>query len=247
VIEKYGGASRDRTDDLIVANDGVLRRLRTQRGFRHESRSKTVQFQACRKSCLTAISGPRCGFETHRGITSDVVDTKEKASNPSPWHWGMDSKPLIYSGSRSPRKRLATQCKHLDANFEEQYNARTENNGPLFCANSRQRSDFPERVSEAPGRVVEAQYVSAYGIRPRPNVMRQQCLKNRIYVAHELEHQGACPVLGMTIVAEPVPSTNRKTFTTAPRSFASLNGFKGGPKSVVGVTADAVLLSPESY
>ena len=47
---KFGGASRDRTDDLIVANDGLRQETSIWRALGSRLRSKTVQFrQACRE------------------------------------------------------------------------------------------------------------------------------------------------------------------------------------------------------
>jgi hypothetical protein len=62
VIEGYGGASRDRTDDLIVANDGVSQinsfpcsRLDAEYGpLRSNSTNK---FQACREKLPHSFSG----------------------------------------------------------------------------------------------------------------------------------------------------------------------------------------------
>ena len=49
VFEKFGGASRDRTDDLIVANDGVLQKISIWRALGSRLRSKTVQFRQARR------------------------------------------------------------------------------------------------------------------------------------------------------------------------------------------------------
>jgi hypothetical protein len=62
VIEGYGGASRDRTDDLIVANDGIFQiksfpcsRLDAEHGpLRSNSTNK---FQACREKLPLSFSG----------------------------------------------------------------------------------------------------------------------------------------------------------------------------------------------
>ena len=43
VIEKIGGASRDRTDDLIVANDALSQNTSNWRALGSRLRSKTVQ------------------------------------------------------------------------------------------------------------------------------------------------------------------------------------------------------------
>src|ERR1700680_3836179 len=48
-IEIFGGASRDRTDHLIVANDGVLQKTSLWRALGSRLRTKTVQFKQTRR------------------------------------------------------------------------------------------------------------------------------------------------------------------------------------------------------
>ena len=48
VTEKIGGASRDRTDDLIVANDALSQETSIWRALDSRLRSKTVQFKQAR-------------------------------------------------------------------------------------------------------------------------------------------------------------------------------------------------------
>ena len=48
-VEKIGGASRDRTDDLIVANDAVSQENSIWRALGSRLRSKTVQFSEARR------------------------------------------------------------------------------------------------------------------------------------------------------------------------------------------------------
>jgi len=49
VDEKIGGASRDRTDDLIVANDALSQKTSIWRALGSRLRSKTVQFRQARR------------------------------------------------------------------------------------------------------------------------------------------------------------------------------------------------------
>ena len=49
VDEKIGGASRDRTDDLIVANDALRQKTSIWRALGSRLRSKTVQFRQVRR------------------------------------------------------------------------------------------------------------------------------------------------------------------------------------------------------
>jgi hypothetical protein len=93
-----------------------------------------------------------------------------------------DSKPWL-PASQSLRKRLTgLSAMQLDVSFQAQHNTLHENNGPDNYANSRNRSDFPERVFLGAGRVVDSSRTSrivAYV--PVLNVIGQQCPKSRIY------------------------------------------------------------------
>jgi hypothetical protein len=65
VIEKIGGASRDRTDDLIVAKDGLSQFASMFMPLLEPVTFQNVPFgafsgfkiQVCRKSCLNSFSG----------------------------------------------------------------------------------------------------------------------------------------------------------------------------------------------
>jgi hypothetical protein len=129
--------------------------------------------------------------------------SEKKASNPVLAQWLCESEleALTSSGGLLRVKRLtAPSAMQLDVSFQAQHDTRTENNGPANYANSRHRSDFPERVFLGSGRVVDLSGTSrivAYV--PVLNVIGQQCPKNRIYGACVKHQQAHMPVLGMTI------------------------------------------------
>ena len=86
---EFGGASRDRTDDLIVANDGVcqfgphLARVWPPITFQNVRKNK---FTVCRESCLNSFSGLASHGCAARAPQPGIHKNKAPLRSSSPRH-----------------------------------------------------------------------------------------------------------------------------------------------------------------